>query len=103
MASIVIQYIGCRPSGFRLILLSLVIGLGNVGWRSAVAQRPADGGVVWSGWLGPERDGWVRGFEAPEVWPKALKKQWRVEVGVGYGSPLVAGGAGLSACAAGGG
>lgn len=46
----------------------------------------------WTGWLGPNRDGWVRGFEPPSQWPEQLKRGWRVEVGTGYGTPLVADG-----------
>ncbi len=46
----------------------------------------------WPGWLGPERNGWVEGFQAPKVWPKELKRVWQAKVGAGYGSPLVADG-----------
>ena len=46
----------------------------------------------WSGWLGPHRDGWVAGFHPPTRWPDQLTRRWQVEVGTGYGSPLVAGG-----------
>lgn len=49
------------------------------------------GDIVWPGWMGPERDGWVRHFEPPVSWPEQLQKDWQVEVGTGYGSPLVAG------------
>ncbi len=46
----------------------------------------------WPGWLGPDRNGWVRDFRPPVSWPKQLKKVWQREVGTGYGSPLVSGG-----------
>ncbi len=46
----------------------------------------------WPGWLGPNRNGWVSGFQPPAAWPKQLKQGWQVEVGIGYSSPLVAGG-----------
>ena len=46
--------------------------------------------VQWTGWLGPERNGWVEGFEPPAEWPGELQQVWQVEVGTGYGSPLVA-------------
>ena len=46
---------------------------------------------VWSGWLGPNRDGWVADFQPPVEWPERLNKTWQVDVGTGYGSPLVAG------------
>ena len=45
----------------------------------------------WPGWLGPKRDGWVKDFQPPTRWPDQLKRGWQVEVGTGYGSPLVAG------------
>lgn len=47
--------------------------------------------VEWPGWMGPKRDGWVDYFTAPAEWPSALERAWRVEVGTGYGSPLVTG------------
>ena len=47
--------------------------------------------VVWPGLLGPQRDGWAKHFKVPARWPKQLKKGWSVEVGTGYGTPLVAG------------
>ena len=43
----------------------------------------------WPGWLGPKRDGWVRGVKAPAKWPAKLTKKWSVQAGTGYGSPLV--------------
>ncbi len=59
----------------------------------ASAWQPAPGADVhWPGWLGPKRNGWVSGFKPPARWPKRLKKVWQVEVGTGYGSPLVSGG-----------
>lgn len=45
--------------------------------------------VVWPGWLGPERDGNVADFAAPDPWPERLEKVWSVDVGEGYGSPVV--------------
>lgn len=47
--------------------------------------------LVWPGLLGPQRDGWAKHFKVPARWPKQLKKDWSVEVGTGYGSPLVEG------------
>ena len=46
--------------------------------------------LTWTGWLGgPERAGWVSGFETPAKWPEELTAKWKVDVGTGYGSPLV--------------
>lgn len=50
----------------------------------------ADGS--WTGWLGPQRNGWVAGFQPPAEWPEQLKQVWQADVGAGYGSPLVSGG-----------
>lgn len=48
--------------------------------------------TYWPGLLGPARSGWVGDFEAPNPWPKQLKKLWQVAVGTGYGSPIIADG-----------
>lgn len=45
----------------------------------------------WPGWLGPNRNGWVSDFQPPEQWPDTLTRVWQIEVGSGYGSPLVDG------------
>jgi len=50
------------------------------------------GDQLWPGWLGPDRNGRVKGFEPPVRWPAELKRKWSVEVGSGYGSPVVADG-----------
>jgi outer membrane protein assembly factor BamB len=46
----------------------------------------------WSQWRGPNRDGVVHGVKVPTKWPKALKEEWKVTVGEGNSSPVVAGG-----------
>lgn len=46
---------------------------------------------LWPGWLGTDRNGWVSDFVPPETWPTSLHKNWSVNVGTGYGSPLVIG------------
>lgn len=45
----------------------------------------------WTGWLGPERNGWVESFTPPQQWPETLQEDWQIHVGTGYGSPLVVG------------
>ena len=52
------------------------------------AQQPSP---WWPQWRGPNRDGAVMDFVAPKTWPETLKQVWRVEVGEGHASPLVAG------------
>ena len=46
----------------------------------------------WTQWRGPARDGSVSAKNAPATWPETLKQSWRVEIGEGYSSPVVAGG-----------
>ena len=45
----------------------------------------------WPQWRGPERDGVAHGVAAPAAWPDELRQIWRIEVGLGYSSPVVAG------------
>ncbi|MDQ1559381.1 MAG: outer membrane protein assembly factor BamB [Pyrinomonadaceae bacterium] len=45
----------------------------------------------WTQWRGPARDGVVPAKNTPGSWPKAWQRVWRVEVGEGYASPVVAG------------
>lgn len=45
----------------------------------------------WPQWRGPNRDGVVSSFAAPKVWPEKLKTIWKVPVGIGHSSPVVAG------------
>jgi outer membrane protein assembly factor BamB len=46
----------------------------------------------WHQWRGTKRDGVVTGFSAPTTWPEALILKWKVEVGEGHASPVVADG-----------
>ena len=48
--------------------------------------------LSWPQWRGPNRDGYVGGVSVPRVWPKTLKEEWKVTVGVGHSSPLVSDG-----------
>jgi outer membrane protein assembly factor BamB len=44
----------------------------------------------WPQWRGPKRDNKVAGFTPPKTWPKELTQKWRVNVGIGESSPLLA-------------
>lgn len=66
-----------RIAGFLLALM-----------LAATAARAQE----WTQWRGPARDGSVSGKNVPEAWPESLKQSWRVEIGEGYSSPVVAGG-----------
>jgi outer membrane protein assembly factor BamB len=45
----------------------------------------------WPQWRGINRDGKVTGFKAPAAWPADLKQEWKVTVGFGDASPVLAG------------
>ena len=45
----------------------------------------------WNQWRGPNRDAVVASFTPPGTWPDKLKPIWKVQVGVGHSSPVVAG------------
>jgi len=46
----------------------------------------------WPQWRGPNRDGIAGAFPDAKVWPEKLKLKWKVNVGEGHSSPVVAGG-----------
>ena len=45
----------------------------------------------WPQWRGPNRDGKVTGFNAPQSWPQQLSARWKVSVGKGDASPALVG------------
>jgi outer membrane protein assembly factor BamB len=45
----------------------------------------------WPQWRGPNRDGRVTGFNAPEKWPQQLAQKWQVTVGAGDATPALVG------------
>ncbi len=52
------------------------------------AQNPASD---WPQWRGPDRTGAATAFTAPQAWPERLTERWKVEVGLGYATPLIVG------------
>jgi len=42
-------------------------------------------------WRGANRDGSVASFTEPKAWPEQLTQRWKVEVGLGYATPLLVG------------
>ena len=48
-------------------------------------------GQDWPQWRGPNRDGKVSGFTAPEKWPKELTQKWKQTVGSGDATPALIG------------
>ncbi len=55
------------------------------------ALAPVAAGQNWSQWRGPNRDGAVTFFDEPASWPAELTEQWKVDVGLGYATPLLVG------------
>jgi outer membrane protein assembly factor BamB len=45
----------------------------------------------WPQWRGANRDGKVKGFEAPQQWPDELKLRWKTPVGTGDSTPALVG------------
>jgi outer membrane protein assembly factor BamB len=73
-------------TGMRSALIGVVVLIGLTG-VSEGQNRSAD----WPQWRGPNRDGVAASFVEPKVWPAKLNRKWKVEVGLGYASPLVVG------------
>ena len=68
--------------------LFVAVALAAVAVVAPSAQRlPQD----YPQWRGQQRDGAASGFVEPGPWPRALTKRWQVEVGEGYGTPLIVG------------
>ncbi len=66
------------------VAVAVTAAIMTVGASGAGAQD-------WPQWRGPDRDGVAGGFEAPSDWPAALNRQWSVEVGLGYATPVLVG------------
>lgn len=67
--------------------LALVLTLAVCALAPAAAQRP---GTDWPQWRGAARDG-AASFTPPASWPERLTQRWKVEVGLGYSAPIIAG------------
>ena len=48
-------------------------------------------GQDWPQWRGPNRDGKVTGFTAPQTWPTGLTAKWKTTVGTGCATPALVG------------
>jgi outer membrane protein assembly factor BamB len=66
-----------------LIATVLVVG----GLNSTHAQQRS---IDWPQWRGNSRDG-AANFSAPATWPDKLNLKWKVDVGIGYAAPIIAG------------
>ncbi len=65
----------------RVVVMMVLLGM--VG--------PLLAGDFWHQWRGPERNGSDLSWRLPEHLPEQLSRRWTVEVGMGYGSPVVDG------------
>ena len=48
-------------------------------------------GQDWPQWRGPNRDAAATSFTPPARWPEQLTQRWKIEVGLGYATPIVVG------------
>lgn len=65
--------------------------LGGMAWWSVAAVSIGAIAADWTQWRGPNRDGHVVQIAPPAAWPKTLSRRWKIEVGQGHASPVVAG------------
>ena len=67
-----------------IIILILAVGV-----AATTEARQAASDVTQ--WRGANRDGTISGFTAPASWPAQLTQRWKVDVGLGYATPIVVG------------
>lgn len=71
----------------RALVYALTAGFVGTGLGTGPASAQQD----WPQWRGPNRDGSAASFAPPAEWPEQLTRRWKVEVGLGYATPLVVG------------
>ena len=69
-----------RPALAGLILFAAVASL--------AAQNPS---ADFPQWRGANRDGVVAPAGVPQSWPERLTRKWKIDVGLGYATPVVVG------------
>jgi len=57
------------------------------GRHSSAQNSPAD----WPQWRGVNRDGAAASFNEPASWPERLNRKWKIDVGLGYATPILVG------------
>jgi len=67
----------------RKALLACIVGAATI---SVHAQRVSRN---YTQWRGADRDGSASAFVEPKQWPETLTRRWKVDVGEGYGTPLI--------------
>jgi outer membrane protein assembly factor BamB len=66
-----------------LMGMTMVVGFSIWAGRSFAQDSPQ--------WRGANRDGAVASFNEPQAWPPQLTQRWKVDVGLGYATPLLIG------------
>jgi outer membrane protein assembly factor BamB len=72
---------------FKQRTVTVVIVL--AGFSTALSGQ--NRGPDWTQWRGANRDGAVTGFTTPSSWPENLTQKWKIDIGLGYASPIVVG------------
>jgi hypothetical protein len=72
----------------KTIGILCVLGVSVSLWRAVDTRAQT---ASWPQWRGPARDG-VAPASAPTSWPATLTQRWKVPVGSGYATPIVADG-----------
>jgi outer membrane protein assembly factor BamB len=70
---------------------SWLIRAAAIGIAAAVSLSAQTRSADWTQWRGPNRDGAIVAFTPPAAWPQALTRKWKVDVGLGYSSPILVG------------
>ena len=73
--------------------VALILFAGAAVFAAAQSGTPVPSPENYRQWRGERRDGAAAGFIEPPAWPQALTHRWTVEIGEGYATPLVLGGA----------
>ncbi len=74
-------------------MIGRISSLGSFGKFPIVPLTLAAGLALsadWPGWRGPQRDAAVT--EEPKSFPEKLSQKWRIEIGLGHSSPILAAG-----------
>ncbi len=74
----------------RCLMWRCVLAIVTAVWLLAPLPATAqDSPRDYPQWRGPDRDGSAAAFVEPAAWPERLNRSWKVEVGTGYGTPIV--------------
>ena len=78
----------CGVRAIPLVSSCLVVGV--LAGRAVLMgqESPQD----YPQWRGQNRDGAASAFSKPDAWPEHLTLEWKVDVGLGYATPIVVGG-----------